>query len=71
MSSALEYVCIDKRTLIGNLSLAVGFTVGGTYMPWLLQWLGDWKILHHILFAQTAIVFITPWLALYMPFTAC
>ncbi len=61
LSAALEYVNMDKRTVIGNLSLAVGFTLGGLYSPWLLQWLGEWKTLHHILFAQTAIIFITPW----------
>ena len=33
----LEYVSIEKRSLVGNLSLAISLTVGGTYQPWLLK----------------------------------
>ena len=58
--AALEYVYVSKRSIIGNVSMAVGLTVGGCVEPWILRALGDWKLLMPILFAQGAIVFITP-----------
>ena len=52
---------MDMRSFIGNFGMAIGFTLGGVYQPWLLKWIGDWKMFSHILFVQSAIVFITPW----------
>jgi hypothetical protein len=53
-------VSVDKRSMIGNLSLAIGFSLGGVSEVWVLKALGDWRLFHKILFAQAAIVFITP-----------
>ena len=58
---ALEYVNVSKRSIIGNVSMAVGLTLGGCIVPWILRALGDWKLLMPILFAQGAIIIITPW----------
>ena len=58
--SALEYVSVDKRSLIGNLSLAIGFTLGGLYQAFLIRYVGDWKIFHHIIFAQVGLFVILP-----------
>ena len=57
----LEYVSVSKRSLVANLSLAISLTVGCSYQPWLLKYLGDWKIWHHILYAQTIVVIAAPW----------
>lgn len=57
----LEYVSLEKRAVIGNLSLAIAMSFGGAYQPWILKVVQDWKILHHILFGQTIIIFIAPW----------
>jgi len=59
--SALEYVSVEKRSFIGNFGMAIGVTIGGIYQPWLLHWLGDWKIFNMILYVQCALVFLTPW----------
>ena len=56
---ALEYVNVSKRSIIGNVSMAVGLTLGGCIVPWILRALGDWKLLMPILFAQGAIIIIT------------
>ena len=61
LSIALEYVSIEKRAIIGNLSLAISMSIGGAYQPWILKAVYDWKIYHHILFGQTVIIFIAPW----------
>ena len=50
--AALEYVYVSKRSIIGNVSMAVGLTVGGCVEPWILRALGDWKLLMPVLFAQ-------------------
>ena len=34
----------SKRTLVGNIGLALALTVSGVYQPWLLKLVGDWKI---------------------------
>ena len=51
-NSALEYVAPDKRSLIGNLGMAVGFTLGGLYQAYLIKYLEEWETFHHILFFQ-------------------
>ena len=48
----LEYVSIDKRTLVGNLGLAVALTVSGVYQPWLAKYLGHWKTFNWAIFSQ-------------------
>jgi len=57
----LEYVSKEKRSLVGNLSLAIAMSLGGCIQPWILKAVEDWKIFHHILFCQTALIFIAPW----------
>merc|ERR1711976_251320 len=57
----LEYVSIDKRSLAGNLSLAIGLPLGGCSQAWILKAVKDWTIFHHILFSQTIIIMIAPW----------
>ena len=50
----------SKRTLVGNIGLALALTVSGVYQPWLVKALGDWKVFNWILFAQMALVIATP-----------
>ena len=58
--SALEYVTIDKRSLVGNLSLGIGLPFGGCIQAWILKAVGDWTIFHHILFSQSFIMLFAP-----------
>ena len=58
--TAIEYVDESKRTLVGNIGLALALTVSGVYQPWLVKTLGDWKVFNWILFAQMALVIATP-----------
>ena len=51
---------MDKRSFVGNFSLAVGLTMSGIYMPWLLNVIGDWKIFHIFLMAQNLVILTTP-----------
>ena len=58
--SALEYVNVERRSIIGNVGLAVGYTIGGTAQPYILKAIGDWRVFHQVLYAQGAIVFLSP-----------
>ena len=62
MTSVLEYVAVDKRTLVGNLGMAVAFTLSGVYQPWLAKYLGHWKIFNWVLFSQMVLIFFVPFL---------
>ena len=57
----LEYVSIDKRTLVGNLALAISLSIGGTYQPWLLKLVQHWKYFLVILYIQCLVIFVAPW----------
>ena len=59
--TALEYVSNKKRSLVGNLSLAIGLPIGGCLQAWILEAVGDWIIFHHILFSQTIFYLISIW----------
>ena len=40
--------------------MAIAMSLGGCIQPWILKAVGDWKIFHHILFCQTALIFAAP-----------
>ena len=58
----LEYVAIEKRTLVGNIGLAIALTLSGVYQPWLAKYLGDWKIFNWVIFSQMITIFLIPFL---------
>ncbi|XP_023327758.1 solute carrier family 22 member 5 isoform X4 [Eurytemora carolleeae] len=58
---ALEYVDESKRTLVGNLGLALFLTISGIYQPWLIKGVGDWKPFSWIIFSQMALAAAVPW----------
>lgn len=55
--TGLEFIPAEKRAVIGTARYAIVLTVGGAYMPWLIKYVEDWKIFHHILFSQVAKVY--------------
>ena len=59
--SAIEYVPTRHRSFIGNVGFAIGFTMAGTYLAWLIKYLEDWKLFHYVVYSQAVVVLITPW----------
>ena len=55
-------MAIDKRTLVGNIGLAISLTVSGVYQPWLAKYLGHWKTFNWAIFSQMMIIFLVPFL---------
>ncbi|KAH8270472.1 hypothetical protein KR018_010478 [Drosophila ironensis] len=39
----MENVGLRHRTLVGNLSLALGFTLGGSLLPWVAHFCHNWR----------------------------
>ena len=56
----MEYLDTSKRSLVGNLSLALCLTLSGAYQPWVIKYLGDWKTFNWIMFSQIGLVFFAP-----------
>ena len=61
-------MAIDKRTLVGNIGLAIALTLSGVYQPWLAKYLGHWKIFNWVIFAQMITIFLVPFL---LPESCC
>merc|ERR1712018_897773 len=55
----LEYIPSTKRSL-APVTRALGMSLSGAIMPWLLKFLDDWKIFHQIIYAVPLFVLITP-----------
>lgn len=60
-SAVLEFVPARYRSIVGTFGFGIGFTLGGTYIPWLLKYIGKWKPWHHALFLQVTAIVIFPW----------
>ncbi|KAH8255883.1 hypothetical protein KR026_000882 [Drosophila bipectinata] len=45
----LENVGNKYRTLVGNLALALAFTLGGALLPWIALWCGNWKFFNQVI----------------------
>ena len=58
----IEYVGINKRTLVGNLGLALALTLSGCYQPWLAQYLGHWKTFNWVIYGQMISVIAVPFI---------
>ena len=39
----MEYVAPERRTVVGNVPLAVFLTLGAVTLPWLAFAIGDWR----------------------------
>lgn len=60
MMLSLELTSIEKRSWIGNLSLAIGMTLGGGYNAFFIRYLGDWRIHNLATYGQTLYIMILP-----------
>jgi len=58
----LEYVDISKRTLVGNLGLALFLALSGVIQPWAIKSLGDWRLFHWAMFSQMGLIVFLPFI---------
>lgn len=58
----MEYVGPEKRTLVGNVPLAVFLTLGAASLPWIAYALADWRLFSIVTSAPIALVVIAWWI---------
>ena len=58
----MEYVGPEKRTLVGNVPLAVFLTLGAASLPWIAYGLADWRLFSIITSAPLALTVIAWWI---------
>lgn len=58
----MEYVGPEKRTLVGNVPLAIFLTLGFVTLPWIAYGMADWRLFSIVTSAPLAVVLVAPWL---------
>ena len=58
----MEYVGPTYRTLAGNLSIALFYTLGTTVLPWIAWALQDWRVFSLVTALPMALSFTAYWL---------
>jgi hypothetical protein len=58
----MEYVGPEKRTLVGNVPLAVFLTLGAASLPWIAYGLADWRLFSIVTSAPLALTVIAWWI---------
>ncbi|EFX83170.1 hypothetical protein DAPPUDRAFT_48504 [Daphnia pulex] len=58
----MEYVSPEKRTIVGNVPLAVFLTLGAGSLPWIAYALADWRLFSISTSAPIAVIVVAWWL---------
>ncbi len=58
LATAIEYVSVSKRSIIGNVSMAFGLALGGCIEAWILKAMFEWRPFHWVLFCQGAFIIV-------------
>lgn len=60
--AVMEYVGPEKRTIVGNVPLAVFLTLGAASLPWIAYGLADWRLFSIITSAPIALTVVAWWI---------
>ena len=58
----MEYVGPEKRTMVGNVPLAVFLTLGASTLPWIAYGLADWRLFSIITSAPIVVMAAAWWI---------
>lgn len=58
----LEYMAVNRRTLVVNIAFGVYFAIGSTVLPWIAYYVADWRFFAYVSAIPMMSVFITPWI---------
>ncbi|XP_046594939.1 carcinine transporter isoform X2 [Neodiprion lecontei] len=58
----LEYVAVDKRSLVVNGAFGFYFALSSTILPWIAYFVADWRILCYVLAIPFLNAIVTPWI---------
>ncbi len=56
--AVMEYVGPEKRTLVGNVPLAIFLTLGFVTLPWIAYGMADWRLFSIVTSAPLAVVLV-------------
>ncbi|XP_017878840.1 carcinine transporter-like isoform X2 [Ceratina calcarata] len=58
----LEYMAVEKRTLVVNVAFGLYFAVASTVLPWMAYYIANWRYFTYVSALPLLSVFITPWI---------
>ncbi|XP_024878252.1 carcinine transporter-like [Temnothorax curvispinosus] len=58
----LEYMAVNRRTLVVNVAFGIYFAVGSTVLPWIAYYVANWKFFAYVSAIPMVSAFITPWI---------
>ncbi|XP_012267392.2 carcinine transporter-like [Athalia rosae] len=62
MILVMEYVAVNRRTLVVNLNFGVYFAVGSTALPWIAYYMSDWRLFTYATAFPLLSCVLTPWI---------
>ncbi|XP_012268092.2 carcinine transporter-like [Athalia rosae] len=58
----MEYMAVDKRSLVVNGSFGLFFAIATTILPWAAYYIADWRIFSYVTAIPLLSAIITPWI---------
>ncbi|XP_029166157.1 carcinine transporter-like isoform X2 [Nylanderia fulva] len=58
----VEYMAVNRRTLVVNVAFGLYFAVGSTVLPWIAYYVANWRFFAYVSAVPMMSVFITPWI---------
>ncbi|XP_034942466.1 carcinine transporter-like [Chelonus insularis] len=58
----VEYMAVNRRTLVFNIAFGIHFALGSTILPWVAYYIADWRHLAYIVATPMLINLFTPWI---------
>lgn len=60
--SVVEYMAVNRRTLVVNVAFGLYFALGSTVLPWIAYYVANWRFFAYVSALPMMSVFITPWI---------
>lgn len=58
----MEYVAVNRRTLVVNVAFGLYFAVGTTILPWIAYYIANWRFFAYVSAVPMMSIFVTPWI---------
>lgn len=58
----VEYMAVNRRTLVVNVAFGIYFALGSTILPWIAYYIADWRYFAYVSALPMLSVFVTPWI---------
>jgi len=62
LSTVVEYMAVNRRTLVVNVAFGIYFAIGSTVLPWIAYYVANWRFFAYVTAIPMMNVFITPWI---------